>query len=198
MLVKTAITSLVENTIVVEGGIVNRRQFMKASMIGGGAALGVGGGTFLLIEEVDKSELTITAALKKLESLPLTELTSSGQWNVSQIFMHCAQSIHYSMSQFPEHKSSFFKNTVGKLAFSAFAAKGKMTHSLSEPIPGAPLLTANTDVNVALNRLKQSFIDFDSFQGPIAPHFAYGKLTKQEFVQAHVMHLNNHLQEISN
>ena len=72
-----------------------------------------------------------------------------------------------------------------------------MTHDLSDPIPGAPSLTSSMDVAIALNRLKKSLIDFDNYLGPIAPHFAYGELTKKEFELAHVMHLYNHLQEIN-
>jgi hypothetical protein len=71
-----------------------------------------------------------------------------------------------------------------------------MTHVLNEPIPGAPLLNTNVDVITALNRLKKSLIDFDNYQGSLAPHFAYGKLTKDQYEAAHVMHLYNHLQEI--
>ena len=31
-----------------------------------------------------------------------------------------------------------------------------------------------------------------SWQGPLRPHFAYGKLSKPEFERAHAMHLANH------
>ena len=54
----------------------------------------------------------------------------------------------------------------------------------------------NVESIIALNRLKKSLIDFDSYQGKLAPHFAYGELTKDEYEAAHVMHLYNHLQEI--
>ena len=61
-----------------------------------------------------------------------------GEWEPAQIFTHCAQSVEYSISEFPVHKSNIFKISVGKLAFSS---KGRMTHGLSEPIPSAPKLT---------------------------------------------------------
>ena len=176
---------------------MKRRQFIKASMVSGGAIIGLGGGAFLLMDETNRDELTIDFALKKLEALSPTNLINLGQWNSSQIFTHCAQSVEYSMSQFPLHHSSVFKNTIGKLAFSIFSSKGKMTHGLSEPIPGAPSLASHTDVALAITRLKKSLIDFDNYLGPIAPHFAYGELTKKEFEMAHVIHLYNHLQQIT-
>lgn len=175
---------------------MKRRQFIKASLASGAAIAGIGAGSFLFIEEVSKDSLTVGFALKKLDELSNENLINLGEWDPYQIFTHCAQSVEFSMSQFPEHKSSLFKSTVGKLAFSIFSSKGKMTHGLNEEIPSAPTLTKSLDSIVALNRLKKSLIEFDSYQGTLAPHFAYGELTKDEYEKAHVMHLYNHLQEI--
>jgi hypothetical protein len=175
---------------------MKRRQFFKASLASGAAIIGLGAGTFLIIDEYDKNSLTIDFALKSLDTLFNENINNLGEWDPAQVFAHCAQSVEYSMSQFPEHKSNLFKSTIGKLAFSVFSSKGKMTHALNEPIPGAPTLNKNADVLIALNRLKKSLIDFDNYQGTLAPHFAYGELTKDEYEAAHVMHLYNHLQEI--
>jgi hypothetical protein len=100
------------------------------------------------------------------------------------------------MSSFPEHKSQLFKNTVGKLAFSLFSSKGKMTHNLSEAIPGSPPINSMLDAKEALNHLKNVLIEFDHYKGELSPHFAYGELTKSEYEIAHVMHLYNHLKEV--
>ena len=175
---------------------MKRRQFIKASLVSGGAIIGVGTGAFLLIEANSKASLTIDIALKVLDKLSNQNMLSVGAWNPYQIFTHCAQSVEFSMSKFPEHKSNFFKHTVGHLAFSIFSSKGKMTHKLSEPIPSAPILNKSVDSMLALNRLKKALIEFDSYQGELAPHFAYGELSKEQYQIAHVMHLYNHLQEI--
>ena len=175
---------------------MERRQFIKTSLVSGVAIISIGAGSFMLIEETSKDDLTIKAALKKLDALLNDNVISLGEWEPAQIFTHCAQSVEYSMSKFPEHKSKFFKRTIGKLAFSAFSSKGKMTHGLNEPIPGAPELTQKSNTVMALNRLKKSLIDFDRYQEKLAPHFAYGELTKSEYEIAHVIHLYNHLQEI--
>jgi hypothetical protein len=175
---------------------MERRQFIKTSLVSGVAFISIGAGSFMLIEETSKDDLTIKAALKKLDALLNDNVISLGEWEPAQIFTHCAQSVEYSMSKFPEHKSKFFKRTIGKLAFSAFSSKGKMTHGLNEPIPGAPELTQKSNTVMALNRLKKSLIDFDRYQEKLAPHFAYGELTKSEYEIAHVIHLYNHLQEI--
>ena len=175
---------------------MKRRQFIKASLISGAAIAGVGVGAFQLIEEGDKSRLSIDVTLKLLDKLSNKTLQGLGTWDPYQIFSHCAQSVEFSMTEFPEHKSDFFKSTAGKLAFMAFSSKGKMTHGLSEAIPSAPALAKNSDTIMAINRLKTSLIEFDRYQGALAPHFAYGELTKGEYEKAHLMHLYNHLQEI--
>jgi len=175
-------------------GNMNRRKFIKSSLVisAGGVALGAG---FLSIEGTSPDELTIAKAFKALDTLTATNLETLGEWDLYQIFSHCAQSIEYSMSGFPQHKSPFFKETAGHIAFSLFAAKGRMTHSLSEPIPGAPALAAGENVLLALARLKNSMSEFSNYTAELAPHFVYGKLTKLQYEQAHVMHLYNHLTE---
>ncbi|MEW6982508.1 DUF1569 domain-containing protein [Colwelliaceae bacterium 6471] len=175
---------------------MNRRQFFKRSLVIGGSLVGVGTGAIWLTEDVNRLDLKISTALKRLELLANKNLVQTGEWDIYKIFMHCAQSIEYSMSKFPEHKSDFFKNTVGKLAFSIFESKGRMVHGLSEAIPGSPLIESSLDTKLALNHLKQSLIEFENYQGKLAPHFAYGELTKNEYEMAHVMHLYNHLEEI--
>ena len=175
---------------------MNRRQFFKSSLVIGGSLVGVGTGAILLTEDVNRLDLKISTALKRLELLANKNLVPTGEWDIYKIFMHCAQSVEYSMSKFPEHKSYFFKKTAGTLAFSIFESKGKMIHGLSEPIPGSPLIKSSLDTKAALNHLKKSLIDFENYQGKLAPHFAYGELTKNEYEIAHVMHLYNHFEEI--
>jgi hypothetical protein len=175
---------------------MKRRQFVKASLASGTVMIGIGAGAYQLIVEESQDSLSIDFALTTLNKLSNEHFQTIGEWDLYQIFTHCAQSVEFSMSQFPEHKSDLFKSTVGKLAFSIFSSKGKMTHGLNEPIPSAPILTKGLDSMMALNRLKNSLIDFDSYQGTLAPHFAYGVLTKNEYEKAHLMHLYNHLEEL--
>jgi len=124
--------------------------------------------------------LTIDASLQTLDKL-MNE--KSRRWENGicyQILVHSAQSVEFSMSTFPEHKPPLFKNTVGKLAFAAFSAKGKMTHDLSEAIPGAPVIEESGDIANANERLKESMIEFKGYSGQLgqlAEHFAHGGMT---------------------
>ena len=174
---------------------MKRRQFLKKSIIGG-SIIAVGGAYFWLKTGDGADHLTVKAAIQQLNSLKEKKITSSGQWNPAKVFNHLAQSIEYSMTGYPQHKSDLFKNTLGSMAFSVFTSRGKMSHSLSEVIPGAPLIKDDEDILLALKRLKQSLIDFDNYKGTLQPHFAYGKLSKQKYSYAHIMHINNHFQEL--
>ena len=121
---------------------------------------------------------------------------STGKWPLSSVLKHLAQSIEMSMDGFPEPKSALFQSTVGAAAFAVFQWRGKMSHGLDEPIPGAPALTNQADWKPAANRLRAAISRFDAHTGALKPHFAYGSLTRTEFAQAHVFHIANHQDEI--
>ena len=36
----------------------------------------------------------------------------------------------------------------------------------------------------------------NNIKGRLAPHFAYGELTKEQYRVAHILHVYNHLEEI--
>lgn len=172
---------------------ISRRTFLIAAAVTGAGLL------IANREELLKSQddLSIDKIIAKLTQLKEGAVQSTGTWDVAKIFSHCAQSIEMSITGYPEHKSPVFKLTVGSLAFSAFNAKGKMTHSLDEPIPGAPMLPANDDVTESYIRLITALNNFQVYDGPLAEHFAYGLLTKDEYERAHVMHILNHLTEVT-
>lgn len=172
---------------------MNRRKFILGS-IASSAIIG-GGLTWVAIEK-NNEPLTIDFALSKLKKVIELNPETTGEWNLHQVFTHLAQSVEYSFTGYPEHKSDMFKNTAGKVAFSLFSSKRKMTHALNEAIPGAPEFSNDENIAEAYERFKKSLIDFKNYEGDLKPHFAYGQLTKQQYEMAHVMHFNNHLKEI--
>jgi hypothetical protein len=136
---------------------------------------------------------TLDAALAELTRLAQAPtLTPHTAWNWGQTLNHLAQSIEYSMTGFPEAKSALFQRTVGATAFQVFAWRGRMSHPLDDPIPGAPSLGPGTDTAAALARLQNAVHAFQQHSGPLQPHFAYGALDKNAYEQAHAMHLANH------
>ena len=174
---------------------MNRRKFLVKGIAGAGI-IAVGGGYWWLNSGKGVENVSINGITKYLNQLDLTKLSSSGSWSVNKIFSHLAQSIEYSMSGYPEQKSDVFKNSIGSLAFKVFSQRGEMTHGLDEKILGAPVIKEVTNEE-AFERLIQSLRYFEGFHGQLKPHFAYGDLTKEEYTLAHIMHIENHLIEIS-
>jgi hypothetical protein len=98
------------------------------------------------------------------------------------------------MTGYPEEKPRLFQMTAGKLAFTVFKLRGRMSHGLDEPIPGEVIGDVSADEG--LQRLWQSLEHFRDHTGPLRPHFAFGALGKDQFALAHLMHIENHLEEV--
>lgn len=174
---------------------MKRRTFIKA-VVASGLVVGTGGVAWLLGSK-KQGVFSIDAIVRQLDELRDRQLSSSGDWGVAKIFAHLAQSIEFSMTGYPQHKPALFKHTIGKLAFSIFSARKAMSHSLSEPIPGAPTLQENTDFHAALAHLRSVLLTFRDYDGKLHAHFAYGGLSKAEYTLAHIIHIHNHMQQIS-
>lgn len=171
--------------------MMQRRTVLKGAALGGVAVLGAG---FWALPSGDApAAVSLDAAQKLLASLVDQPLRSLKGWSPAEVFNHCAQSIEYSISGYPELKPGWFRSSVGPLAFSVFAARGAMRHPLDEAIPGAAALNVPATQAQALQRLQQAFADFAAYQGELQPHFAYGALSHADYAQAHVLHLYNHM-----
>jgi len=165
-------------------------------LIGTAAAVGVLAGGVAL-RRATMQPFSLAATIDELNALKGKTLKSTGAWNPFQVFTHLAQSIEFSMRGYPAQKSPLFQSTAGSLAFNAFAAVGAMTHDLAEPIPGAPALPADGPVNAAIDRSVKALNLFRVYTGSLHPHFAYGALSREQYVQAHIMHFRNHMREIT-
>jgi hypothetical protein len=108
------------------------------------------------------------------------------------VFEHLAQSIEMSLDGFPQPKPAWFQATVGSAAFAFFGLRGRMSHGLTEPIPGAPELTQHEDWKPGAERLRVAVGRFKAHTGPLHPHFAYGALSRPDFARAHAFHIANH------
>ncbi len=138
---------------------------------------------------------SIAAALTTLEQLKDQAPRMTGAWDLAHVLHHAAQSVEYSMSGFPAPKPAWFRATIGSYGFALFNARGQMTHSLSEPIPGAPDIAQGQPLGAAIDHAIAALQAFERHAGVLAPHFAYGALDKPAYARAHLMHLANHWSE---
>jgi len=177
-------------------GSARRRKLVLVSI--GAAAAAIGAALVATGRSADEDRALRFASLadarSELERLRQARtLASTTAWSWAQTLTHCAQSIEYSMIGFPQMKPALFQHTIGSAAISVFAWRGRMTHDLTEPIPGAPALDATVAAGPASERLEASMHAFLHWPGPLRPHFAYGALTRPQYEQAHALHLANHL-----
>ena len=141
------------------------------------------------------AQADLPALLTQLAQFRGKTLSKQGEWSVSEVFQHCTLSVIGSMQGYPEAKSAVFQATVGQAAFAVFKAAGAMKHHLSEHIPGLATLDKTLSDDDALAGLIAALSEFSQYQGPLAPHFAYGQLSHADYALAHQMHILNHLQE---
>jgi hypothetical protein len=166
---------------------MNRREFLIVPLaLTGGIAMA----DLPKVQSLDDS----LRWLDRLEKSP--GVKAIGAWPLGAVLEHLAQSIEMSMDGYPQLRSALFQNTAGNAAFTFFRMRGRMSHGLAEPIPGAPALSARADWAPGAIRLRQAIGRFNGYNGALQPHFAYGPLTKTEFALAHNLHIANHQDEI--
>lgn len=135
-------------------------------------------------------------ALRTLVALKTQRLRSTGAWDLAHVLHHAAQSVEYSLQGFPALKPGWFRASVGPAAAAVFSARGRMSHSLTEPIPGAPDIAQGQPLAPAVDRAIAALQAFERHTGALHPHFAYGELSKVDYRRAHLMHFANHWQEV--
>ena len=171
---------------------MNRRTFLITTLSSSSLAIIGGLGWHLVPKNLE--DLSISHTIDTLKQLDPAVVKFNSPWSVGHNLAHMAQSIEYSMQGYPVHKSDLFKSTVGRTAFNAFSSKGYMKHNLEEDIPGAPPLS-DTDNLTGMRRLITALETFKDYEGELAEHFAYGKLTHQEYALAHVLHIKDHFSQ---
>jgi hypothetical protein len=110
---------------------------------------------------------------------------------------HCAQSIDCSIDGYPKPASWIVRTLIGPLVLGRFLRQGFMRHDTSAPVPGVPPPEPALDAATGLARLEAAIARFDAHQGPVAPHFAYGGVSKGAYEAVHAMHVANHLDALT-
>lgn len=132
-------------------------------------------------------------ALSAIEAAAAQQARMAHGWSLPEVLNHVAQGIEYSIGDgFPQLQSALFRHTVGRAAFAVFDVRGAMSHSLTEPIPGAPSIAQPASLQAAAARCMTALQRLQAFGGTPHPHFAYGALTREQNQRAHLMHLANH------
>ena len=130
-------------------------------------------------------------ALQKLRTAGAS--TPSRGMTLHQVLLHCAQSIDYSLRGFPRMKSKFVRATVGRIVVGRFLSAGRMSHNLAAPVPGAPAIPEQGELERAWTELFAALDRFEKHEGLLHEHFIFGALSKESFGRLHAMHIADHL-----
>jgi len=106
---------------------------------------------------------------------------------------HCAQSIECSIDGFPKPAAWPVRALIGPMVLKKFLKQGFMQHDTSAPVPGVPPPPSTLSAKDGADRLEAAISRFRAHQGPLAPHFAYGQVSKAAYEAVHAMHAANHL-----
>lgn len=106
---------------------------------------------------------------------------------------HCAQSIEFSLTGFPTQRGLLVRKLVGPLLLRKYLRQGFLTHDVKAPIPGAPELPPDLSFESGAERLRGAIAQFRSHSGILAPHFAFGHVSREDYETLHAMHLADHL-----
>lgn len=147
---------------------------------------------------MEKLQFTsLEEVLKQLDILEQSESVTTTNWSAYKILQHCAQTIDYSMTGYPQYKPKWFRATIGRLVLSKFLKQGFMKHNLSAPVPGSPILTKEGTTGEGIVLLRNTIERFRNFKGELKPHLIFGKLTREQYDHYFAMHVADHLSEVN-
>lgn len=141
------------------------------------------------------STTTLEALRDQLAALDAGRLTAQGRWSPAEILGHCAQSIEYSLTAYPQLKPWLLRRLIGPRVLAKFRRQGRMRHDLAAPVPGAPA-PVEQDAVAALQRLIAAIAAFLRHPGPWPEHLAYGRMDRAAYAAAHRLHILNHFEQI--
>ncbi|WP_244187751.1 DUF1569 domain-containing protein [Streptomyces regalis] len=112
----------------------------------------------------------LTERLHKDLGRPERDLLAPGSpWNLSQTLQHCAQTVRYSVTGYPDLKPALFRATAGALVKRVFLRRGAMKHPLGAEIDGAPPLDPGLPLTEAAAGFADAVALFTGHMGEHAP-----------------------------
>jgi hypothetical protein len=106
---------------------------------------------------------------------------------------HCAQSIECSIDGYPKPAAWPVRALIGPMVLKKFLKQGFMRHDTTAPVPGVVAPDQRLPTAEGVARLEAAIARFRAHQGALAPHFAYGQVSKAAYEAVHAMHAANHL-----
>src|SRR5262249_38656059 len=133
--------------------------------------------------------------LRALDALERDGGEVDGPWTLAQVLEHCAQSVECSLRGYPRPRGFLVRRLIGPIVLSRFLRRGSMSHDRADPIPRAPP-PGDRMLPDALAHLRRALAEFQAHEGPVAEHFAFGRVTRAQYEAFHAMHIADHLSAV--
>lgn len=131
----------------------------------------------------------LLAELEKIEKA--RELKTSGVWSVYQLLEHMSENLYGSLHGFSRHQPKIVRMTIGKFVLRKILKSGVMRSGY--PNPHTPKTREEGDILSSIQKLRSIIEEFQNHRGNFAMHPIFDKLTKEQWMQLHLIHFSMHL-----
>ncbi len=115
----------------------------------------------------------------------------AGKWGLAQVCEHLALALEAMMTGFPRPFPWWVRWLGGPVVRAWVFATGRFPAGLPTPAGVAP--AADVDEGAAIHHLLEALERFTRFDGPLAPHPAFGRLSRRQWERLHLIHCAHHL-----
>lgn len=126
-----------------------------------------------------------------MERLRRDGYTPAGQWGLAQVCEHLTLALGAMTGGFPRPFPWWVRWLGGPPVRAWVFATGRFPAGLPMPAGVAP--PAGLDEGEAVGRLHEALGWFARFAGPLAPHPAFGRLSRRQWERLNLIHCAHHL-----
>jgi hypothetical protein len=127
----------------------------------------------------------------EVERLRRRGYARAGQWGLAQVCEHLALALEATMTGFPRPFPWWVRRLLGPPLGVCILLTGRFPAGLPMPAGVAP--PAGVAEEEALRHLRQALEQFQRFGGSLAPHPAFGRLSRRQWERLSLLHCAHHL-----
>jgi hypothetical protein len=128
---------------------------------------------------------------QEVERLRRDGYARAGNWGLAQVCEHLALALGAMMAGFPRRFPRWVRWVGGPVVRVWVFATGRFPAGLPMPTGTAP--PAAPDEDAAVRHLREALERFARFDGPLAPHPAFGRLSRRQWERLNLIHCAHHL-----
>jgi hypothetical protein len=128
---------------------------------------------------------------QEVERLRRDGYARAGNWGLAQVCEHLALALEATMAGFPRPFPWWVRRLVGPGLRAWVLGTGRLPAGL--PVPAGVAPPAAPEEGAAVRHLREALERFARFDGPLAPHPAFGRLSRRQWERLNLIHCAHHL-----